>query len=139
MERGEIWMADVDGPVPIVLLSSDPTDGETEFRGMQIVPAATPEQRRGFVFLDPAELDQVEWSSRPAAEPIAGIEVPIGEEEGLTPAGVLRVALPRDGQIFCTWEVTVTADHLVDRVGRLSAGKLRMVSEALRLSGPGPG
>ncbi|MBU2669216.1 hypothetical protein KOI35_37465 [Actinoplanes bogorensis] len=128
MERGEVWLAEVDGIHPIVLLN-----GDAELRGMQIVPAATPKQRRGFVFLDPA--DPV--APDPSAG-IAGIEIPVGADEGLDPPGVVRLALPRDGHIFCTWQITLTPVHLRERVGRLAPPKLRMLSRALHLSGAEP-
>ncbi|MBM2622690.1 hypothetical protein JIG36_45045 [Actinoplanes sp. LDG1-06] len=136
MERGEVWLADVNGLEPVVVVGAG--DGD-EFRAMYVVPAATAEQRRGFDFLDPAELI-IRDADGPAASSggsgrITGIEVPLGADEGLDPAGVVRLALPREGHVFCTWQVTLRPEDLVERLGRLSAEKLRMLDAALRLSG----
>ena len=48
--------------------------------------------------------------------------------------GVVRVALPRDGRVFCTWLVILTRESLVDRAGALSRTKLDQLANALRLA-----
>jgi mRNA interferase MazF len=45
----------------------------------------------------------------------------------------VRVALPRDGHIFCTWLVTLTRESSVERAGALSCTKLDQLANALRL------
>jgi mRNA interferase MazF len=64
-----------------------------------------------------------------------GIEVAVGPEEGLADHGVVRVALPREGKIFCTWTVTLTEDHLIERIGALSPDRLRELDNAMQLAG----
>ena len=63
-----------------------------------------------------------------------GVEVEIGTREGLSQEGVVRVAFPRDGHIFCTWLVTLTRDYLIERAGALSSTKLRQLENVLRLA-----
>jgi mRNA interferase MazF len=63
-----------------------------------------------------------------------GIEVAIGPEEGLPHHGAVRVALPRDGKIFCTWMVTLDENHLIEWVGVLSPEKLRELDNAMQLA-----
>jgi mRNA interferase MazF len=60
--------------------------------------------------------------------------VPIGGDEGLEPAGVVRLGLPYEGRIFCTWQITLATGHLVERVGALSPEKMRRLDAALRLA-----
>lgn len=137
MKRGEVWWAKLDSEWPIVLLSGGDS---TEFRAVQIVAPATVAQKRGFVVLSP----EVAADARERAQAIAsaspaiggvGIEVPLGPAEGLARAGVVRVALPQQGRIFCTWQVTVTRDALVEQVGTLSAAKMGQLEIAVRLAG----
>nr|WP_281177972.1 hypothetical protein [Actinospica robiniae] len=101
-----MWWAVLDEKRPVVILSSA---GE-ELRCMQIVA--------------PADADITG----------AAVEVRLGVEEGLTEAGVVRVALPRVGLIPCTWLVTLTREDLVERAGTLSPAKLRELTDALRLA-----
>jgi mRNA interferase MazF len=137
MERGEVWWALIDERRPIVLLSG--AEG-SEVRAMQIVPPATAQERRGFVLLsgaeaaDPAVRQQLVASAGEAIGGV-GVEVEIGAREGLPHEGVVRVALPRDGHIFCTWLVTLTPEYLIERAGILSAANLRQLENALRLAG----
>jgi mRNA interferase MazF len=63
-----------------------------------------------------------------------GIEVFFGTEEGLAEIGVVRVALPRDGKVFCTWGTTISAESLIERIGVLSAAKQRQLNVALSLA-----
>jgi mRNA interferase MazF len=136
MERGEVWWALIDGRRPVVLLSG----GEaSELRAMQIVAPATAGQKSGFVVLsgeeasDAAQLRQIVAAAGEAIGGV-GVEVEIGVGEGLADAGVVRVALPRDGHIFCTWLVTLTPNYLIERVGVLSPAKLSQLDNALRLA-----
>ncbi|MBR7839419.1 type II toxin-antitoxin system PemK/MazF family toxin [Actinospica durhamensis] len=107
MERGEVWWALLDERRPVVILSRD---GAEELRAIQVVA--------------PTETDLTD----------VGIEVRLGEEEGLADVGVVRVALPRAGFIPCTWLVTLTDDALLEQAGRLSSAKLRELTDALRLA-----
>lgn len=111
-----------------------------QFRAMQIVEPATPQQKLGFVLMsggqavDAEERQRVVAEAGPDGRPV-GIEVFLGAEEGLAEAGVVRVALPQDGIIFCTWGATVDPDHLIERIGALSSQKLHELDVALRLAG----
>ena len=136
MERGEVWWALLDDRRPVVLLSG----GESaEFRAMQIVAPASTEEKRGFVVLsgeqasDFGAMRQI-VAPAGAATGAVGLELEIGSREGLPYDGVVRVAFPRDGQIFCTWLVTLTQEYLIDRAGVLSFAKLRQIENALRLA-----
>jgi mRNA interferase MazF len=64
-----------------------------------------------------------------------GIEVFFGAEEGLGKSGVVRVALPKDGKIFCTWETTVSVEFLIEKIGVLSPAKRHELDIALSLAG----
>jgi mRNA interferase MazF len=137
VKRGEVWWAQIDSEWPIVLLSSGDA---TEFRAIQIVAPATAAQKRGFVVLSPEVAADTQERARAVASagPTVGgvgIEVPIGLSEGLTRVGVVRVALPREGRIFCTWQLAVTRDALIEQVGTLSVTKMRQLETAIRLAG----
>lgn len=142
MKRGELWWAQIDERRPVVLLSDGLlSDGAgTEFRAMQIVAPATPAEKRGFVVMsgeqasDPDERRRIVEAVGPDARAI-GIEVFFGPQEGLTQDGVVRVALPKDGKIFCTWMLTIAEEHLIERIGVLSPAKLRELDGAMELSG----
>ncbi len=62
-------------------------------------------------------------------------EVGFGVHEGLTEEAVVRVALPQAGTVFCTWMVTLAAEHLIERIGVLSPAKLRELDVAMKLAG----
>jgi mRNA interferase MazF len=137
VRRGEVWWAKVDSEFPIVLLSSKKS---TEFRAVHIVQPVTAAQKRGFVLLSP----EVATNARERAQAVAsagpaiagvGIEVPLGSAEGLERAGVVRVALPHENRIFCTWQLTVDRGALVKQVGTLSATKMGQLEIAVRLAG----
>jgi mRNA interferase MazF len=136
VERGEVWWAFIGERCPVVLLSGD---GEPEFRAMQVVAPATAEEKRGFVVLSGEEaadsrvMQQVIGSAGAGIGGV-GIEVEVGTREGLRHAGVVRVALPRDGHIFCTWLVALTRESLVERAGALSRTKLDQLANALSLA-----
>lgn len=106
---------------------------------MQIVAPATVEEKRGFVVLsgeeatDPRVMQQVLGSAGTGIGGV-GIEVEVGTREGLSHEGVVRVGLPRDGQIFCTWLVTLTRESLLEQAGTLSCTKLDQLGNALRLA-----
>jgi mRNA interferase MazF len=136
VERGEVWWAFIGERCPVVLLSGDE---ESEFRAMQVVAPATAEEKRGFVVLSGEQAAD----SRVMQQFIAsvgtgiggvGVEVEVGTREGLPHDGVVRVALPRDGHIFCTWLATLTRESLVERAGALSRTKLDQLANALRLA-----
>ena len=105
-QRGEVWWANVDERRPLVVLS-----GETDsVRAILVVPPATI-----------------------AIEGIA-MEIPIGAAEGLTEAGVVRVAFPhKTSGLNCHWLVNVAPEDLIERAGALSREKLLEVEEALRI------
>jgi mRNA interferase MazF len=125
VRRGEVWWAQGDTEFPVVLLSG----GESpELRAVQIVAPATEAQKRGFVVLSAAE-------AAADAGPGVGIEVFLGPAEGLDRAGVVRVAVPHPDRIFCTWQLTVARDDLLERVGTLSGAKLAELEIAVRLAG----
>jgi mRNA interferase MazF len=137
VRRGEVWWAKVDNEFPIVLLSSEESTG---FRAVHIVEPATVAQKRGFVVLSP----EAAANARERAQAVAsagptiggvGIEVPLDSAEGLDRSGVVRVALPHGDRIFCTWQLTVDRDALVERVGTLSATKMAQLEVAVRLAG----
>lgn len=85
---------------PVVLLSAD-------LQAMQIVAPATEEQKRGFLILSP---DDAVDGPRPPDIAGVGIEVPFGADEGLPRPGVVRVALPQNDRIFCTWLLEVAPE-----------------------------
>jgi mRNA interferase MazF len=136
VKRGEVWWARVDERRPIVLLSGPEPD---ELRAMQIVAPATAAEKRGFLVLSGEEACDARQRERALAADVSavGVEVGIGLDEGLPFDGVVRLALPRDGRIFCTWLLTLTPDHLIERVGELSPAKLEQLDTALRLSSTG--
>lgn len=137
MERGEVWWAQFDEKRLVVLLCGG---AGQEFRAMQIVEPATPEQKLGFVLMSGDQAVDADERRRVVAEAgpdprAVGIEVFLGAEAGLAEPGVVRVALPKDGTIFCTWRATVDADHLIERVGVLSPEKQHELDVALQLAG----
>jgi mRNA interferase MazF len=90
---------------PVVLLSKN---GE-EFQALQVVAAAS--------------------------TPIEGIaaEVRIGAHEGLPEDGVVRVALPRSGQINCNWLAQLSRSDLLEKAAELSPQTLEAVDHLLEL------
>lgn len=136
MKRGEVWWARLEEEEPVVLLSGGE---ESELRAMRIVRPATAAEKRGFVVLsgeeafDTLERDRVVGAAGSAVGGV-GIEVHLGSPEGLPYAGVVRVALPRDGRVFCTWLLTLTPGNLARRIGVLAPAKLRQLDNALRLA-----
>ncbi|GAB2615165.1 hypothetical protein Aab01nite_27430 [Paractinoplanes abujensis] len=137
MERGEVWWAQIDEKRPVVLLSGG---AGPEFAAIQIVEPATPAQKLGFVLMtgeqavDVGERRRILATAGPDTRAI-GIEVFFGADEGLAHSGVVRLALPQDGTIFCTWDTTVDAESLLERAGRLSPAKLHELDVALALAG----
>lgn len=137
MERGELWWAHVDDKRPVVLLSGG---AGPEFRAVQIVAPATPAEKHGFVLMtgeqavDADQRRRIVEAAGPDARAI-GIEVFFGAQEGLAEEGVVRVALPMDGKIFCTWMLSLGGEYLIERIGVLSPAKQRELDVALELSG----
>jgi len=137
VERGEVWWARIDEERPVVLLQGD---AGPEFLAMQIVEPATPAQRLGFVLISGEQAVDVDERRRIVEEAgrdagAVGIEVFFGAEEGLAESGVVRVALPMDGKIFCTWSTAVSEESLIKRIGSLSPAKQRELDVALALAG----
>lgn len=66
----------------------------------------------------------------PANEDISGVAVEV--DLGLN-CHVVRVALPRPGQINCTWVLTSSQKDLVEKVGTLHSAKLAEVENLIRL------
>jgi mRNA interferase MazF len=134
MQRGEVWWAFIGERCPVVLLSGDE---EPEFRAMRIVAPATAEQKRGFVVLsgeEAADSQVMQQILGSAVTTVTGIEVAVGTHEGLPRGGVVRLALPRAGHVFCTWLVTLTRESLIERAGALAPTKLDQLANALRLA-----
>lgn len=137
MERGEVWWAQIDEKRPVVLLSGG---AGPEFLAMQIVEPATPAQKLGFVLMSGEQAVDADERRRILEEagpdPLAvGIEVFFGAVEGLAESGVVRVALPKAGKIFCTWGTTVSEESLLKRIGTLSPAKQHELDIALALAG----
>jgi len=65
----------------------------------------------------------------PANEDISGVAVEV--DLGLS-GYVVRVALPRLGQINCTWSFASSQEDLVEKVGTLSSVKLNEVENLIR-------
>ncbi|MEV4139944.1 hypothetical protein AB0J72_48265 [Dactylosporangium sp. NPDC049742] len=136
MERGELWWAEFDEKRPVVLLSGG---AGPEFQIMQIVAPATPAEKRGFVVMSGDQALDADNRRRIVEEagPVraVGIEVFFGTAEGLAEDGVVRVALPQDGTIFCTWGASVTEEALIERIGVCSPEKLHELDVAMKLAG----
>ena len=64
-----------------------------------------------------------------------GIEVWFGSSEGLAEEGVVRVALPQNGTIFCTWAMSLSEEFLIERIGVCSPEKLHELDAAIELAG----
>jgi mRNA interferase MazF len=64
----------------------------------------------------------------PASEDISGVAVEV--DLGLN-GYVVRVALPRPGQINCTWILTSSQEDLVEKVGTLTSAKLNEVENLI--------
>lgn len=137
MERGELWWVHFDDERPVVLLSGG---AGPEFRAVQIVAPATPVEKQGFVLMsgeqavDADERRRIVEAAGLDARAI-GIEVFFGAREGLAEEGVVRVALPMDGKIFCTWTLSLGGEYLIERIGVLSPAKQRELDVAMKLSG----
>jgi mRNA interferase MazF len=109
-----------------------------EVKVMQIVAPATPAEKRGFVVMSGEQALDADNRRCIVAEAgparAVGIEVFFGTPEGLAEAGVVRVALPQDGTIFCTWGVGLTEDSLIERIGTCSPEKLNELDVAMELA-----
>jgi mRNA interferase MazF len=128
MRSGEVWWARLDGRTPVVVLP----DG----KAVQIVEAATEEQKVGFLLLSGAEAADDDTRARLIAA--AGPSVAAtGAEVAVEGLGVVRVAFPRAGTIFCTWETALTDDDLIERITVLSPGKQRELEIVMRLAQSG--
>jgi len=64
----------------------------------------------------------------PANEDISGVAVEV--DLGLN-GQVVRVALPRPGQINCTWVLNSSQEDLIEKVGTLSSAKLNEVENLI--------
>jgi mRNA interferase MazF len=100
---------------------------------IRVVAPATAEQKRGFVVLSGAEAadDPTRERILAAADPSAGA---VGAEVEIERLGVVRVAFPRAGKIFCTWETALAADDLIERIGVLSPETQRQLEVVMRLA-----
>ncbi len=120
----------------MVLLSRD---AGPEVQVMQIVAPATAAERREFLVMSGDQAVDADVRRRiiAGAHPVraVGIEVWFGRPEGLAEAGVVRVALPQDGTIFCTWTMSLTEDLLIERIGACSPDKLHELDVAVGLAG----
>lgn len=106
---------------------------------MQIVAPATSAERRGFLIMPGDQAVNADVRRRIVADagPVqaVGIEVWFGRSEGLAEEGVVRVAIPQDGTIFCTWGTSLNEEFLIERIGACSPGKLRELDVAMELAG----
>ncbi|WP_426516112.1 hypothetical protein ACPPVQ_15925 [Diaminobutyricibacter sp. McL0618] len=110
MNAGEVWLANFDQPRPVVLLHSV---GGTSLRGIQIVA--------------------------PAATDITGtaIEVSVPALEGFAFSGVVRMALPIDGAIPCTWMFDISSESdLAEKIGTVPAATLAEIELMVELCDP---
>ena len=106
---------------------------------MQIVAPATSAERRGFLIMSgdqPVDAD-VRRRNVAKARPVQAvlIEVSFGRSEGLAGEGVVRVALPQDEKIFCTWGTSLNEEFLIERIGGCSPEKLHELDVAMELAG----
>lgn len=136
MQRGELWWAQIDEKRPVVLLSRD---ARTEVSVIQIVAPATSAEKRGFLIMSGDQVVDADNRRRilADADPVqaVGIEVWFGSSEGLAEEGVVRVALPQDGTMFCTWAVSLSEEFLMERIGVCSPEKLHELDVAMELAG----
>ena len=106
---------------------------------MQIVAPATLAEKRGFLIMSGDQAVDADNRRRIVAEsgPVqaVGIEVWFGSSEGLVEEGVVRVALPQDGTIFCTWGMSLSEEFLIERIGVCSPEKLHELDVAMELAG----
>lgn len=120
----------------MVVLSAD---ARAEVQVMQIVAPATTAEKRGFLLLSGDQALDADTRHRIIREagPVeaVGIEVWFGSSEGLAEEGVVRVALPQRGTIFCTWATSLGEAFLVERIGVCSPEKLRQLDVSLELAG----
>jgi mRNA interferase MazF len=136
VQRGELWWAQIDEKRPVVLLSRD---ARPDVHVMQIVAPATSDEKRGFLIMSVDQAVDADNRRRIVAEagPVraVGIEVWFGSSEGLAEEGVVRVALPQDGTIFCTWGMSLSEEFLIERIGVCSPEKLHELDVAMELAG----
>jgi len=134
--RGELWWAQIDEKRPVVVLSDD---ARPDFHVMQIVAPATSAEKRGFLIMSGDQAGDADNRRRIVAEagPVqaVGIEVWFGSSEGLSEEGVVRVALPQNGTIFCTWATSLSEELLIERIGVCSPEKLHELDAAIELAG----
>lgn len=121
---GEVWWARLDERVPVVLLPG---------AAVRVVEPATTGQKRGFLVLTGAEAADDETRERIVAAAGPAVSA-IGAEVEIEGLGVVRVAFPRAGKIFCTWETELSDDDLIERIGRLSPEKQRELEIVMRLA-----
>jgi len=74
------------------------------------------------------------WIVAPANDSRGIVELSVGEKEGLSRAGVLRVAVPQPDRILSDWLTTLDSAELVERAGALSREKRVQLDEMLRLA-----
>ena len=136
VHRGELWWAQIDERRPVVVLSGE---ARADVHVMQIVAPATPAERRGFLIMSGDQALDTDLRRRMVAEagPVqsVGIEVWFGRAEGLAEDGVVRVALPQAGTIFCTWGMNLSEEFLIERIGVCSPEKLHELDVAMELAG----
>lgn len=136
MQRGELWWAQIDEKRPVVLLSRD---ARPEVSVIQIVAPATSAEKRGFLIMSGDQVVDADNRRRilADADPVqaVGIEVWFGSSEGLAEEGVVRIALPQDGTMFCTWAMSLSEEFLMERIGVCSPEKLHELDVAMELAG----
>jgi mRNA interferase MazF len=109
-----------------------PTPGTDEIVNRGDIWTAAFDHLRPVVVLSRLDNDDLRCvvAVEPAKEDISGVAVEV--DLGLN-GHVVRVALPRPGQINCTWVFTSPQEHLVEKVGTLSSAKLEEVENLILL------
>ena len=77
------------------------------------------------------------WTAQDPTYEQSGSKCSSGTREGLAQTGVVRVALPVNTKIFCTWILSLSDDYLIERIGVLSPLKQHELDIAMALSGTG--
>lgn len=121
-----MWWAEFGERAPVVLLGGG--------RAVRVVEPATEVQKRGFLLLTGAEAadDALRGQMLAAADPAV---MATGAEVEIPGLGVVRVAFPHGGRIFCTWETSLTDDDLISRIAVLPDETRRQLEIVMRLAG----
>jgi SAM-dependent methyltransferase len=127
LPAGEVWWADLETRAPVVLLGGG--------REIRVVAPATEAQKRGYLLLTGAEAADAGTRARLLAETDAAVS---GAEVVIPGLGVVRVAFPQAGRIFCTWETELTGGDLIERITVLPPETRHQLDTVMRLADPQP-